>query len=222
MMNMISKLALGGIAALAISGSAMAADLSIPARAPAPVAAPAGGWDGAYIGGNVGYGSGNSDHNDIVTTIGDFGMTGWFVGGQIGYNFHLTDGVVLGVQGDLEWANITGTDPTFTNIQDTINWTGAVTARIGYDAGQFMPYLLGGIAVANSTRQDISGVTTESQNHTGWTVGAGVEGMITDSLSAFAEYRYSDYGTATYSNLISTPGVGLTAHSVRAGLNFHF
>ena len=59
--------------------------------------APAGSLDGANGGGNIGYSSCNSDHNDIPTTTGDFPLTGWFVGGQIGYNFHLSGNVVLRV-----------------------------------------------------------------------------------------------------------------------------
>jgi outer membrane immunogenic protein len=146
-------------------------------------------------------------------------MSGGFVGGQIGYNFHLSDSVVLGVQGDLEWANIAGsqTGPT---ISDTINWTGAVTARLGYDVDGFLPYVLGGVAFANSARTGVNSVVN-SQVHTGYTVGVGVETMLADNLSAFAEVRYSDYGQKTYT-LPSTPIVGLTDTSVRIGLNYHF
>ncbi|MDR3472733.1 MAG: porin family protein [Devosia sp.] len=219
-----SKLVLGGVAVLAISGSAMAADLSMPMKAAAPVAAVPSSWDGAYIGGNAGYAWDHADHT-VDNPIGDFDMTGGFVGGQIGYNFHLTDGVVLGVQGDIEWSHITGTDATITSITNTINWTGAVTARLGYDAGQFMPYVLGGVAMANNTGTGPSS-TSQDENHTGWTIGAGLEAQLADNLSGFVEYRYSDYGQATYSNLPNPvaggPIIDLTSSTVRAGLNYHF
>lgn len=220
-MKAIATLALASVAAIALGGAAFAADLAAPvapvAAAPAPT-----NWDGAYLGANIGYGWGHSDHSDIVTTVGDFDMNGWLVGGQIGYNFHLTDGVVLGVQGDIDWTNITGTYSLGPTITDTINWEGAVTAHLGFDGGQFMPYILGGVVVANSTRTSSIGAASESQNHTGWTVGAGVEGMLADNISAFVEYRYNNFGTATYSTLASSPGVTLTDSEVRGGLNFHF
>ena len=214
----ISALALGAAALIAFTGGAMAADLSMPVKAaPAPVVAAASDWDGAYIGANVGYAWGHSDHT--TTTTGDFDLTGGFIGGQVGYNFHLTDGIVLGLQGDLAWANITGSQ-TGPSISDTIKWDGAVTGKLGYDAGDFMPYVLGGVAFANSDRTGIGGTVNET--HTGWTVGAGVEAKLADHLSGFVEYRYSDYGQATYTGLASTPVVDLTSSAVRAGLNYHF
>jgi len=224
-MNLIGKTLLASAAVAAMSGGAMAADLAMPAPAAPVIAAPAPtNWDGPYIGANIGYGWGSSDHNDINTTIGDFNLNGWGIGGQIGYNFHLSDAVVAGVQADIEWASISGSQTPFgpgATISDTINWTGALTARLGYDVDGFLPYVLGGVAFANNSRTDFTG-TSESQTQTGWTVGAGVETMLADHLSGFAEYRYSDYGSATYSNLLSTPGVHLTDSSIRVGLNYHF
>lgn len=219
-MRNFGKVLLATVAVASFGSVAHAADLSAPMAPAAPAyVAPTTSWEGAYIGANIGYGSAHSDHNDINTTVGDFDMTGGFVGGQIGYNFYLSDGVVLGVQGDIDWANITGTDPS-NPIGDTINWKGAVTAHLGYAIDSVMPYILGGVAFANSERTGVTS-TTDTKLHTGWTVGAGVDVMLAGNVSAFAEYRYADYGTQTYT-LPSTPGVGLTEHSVRAGLNFHF
>jgi len=220
-MNMTGKILLSTAAVLAFSSSAMAADLMVPA-APAPVvAAPSTNWDGPYIGANVGYGWLHSDHNDITTSIGDFDMGGAMAGAQIGYNFHVADSVVLGVQADIDWASIKGNDATFTNIAETVNWTGAVTGRLGVEVDSVLPYALVGVAFANGTRTGINGTTTDSQTHTGWTAGVGVEAMVADNLSVFAEYRYTDYGSRTYA-VPSTPGVDLAGSSVRVGLNYHF
>ena len=216
-MNLTGKILLSTAALVAFSSSAMAADLMMPVKAAPMMAAPSTNWDGAYIGANLGYAWGNSDHT--TTTTGDFTMSGGFVGGQIGYNFHVSDAIVLGVQGDVEWANISGSQ-TSPSISDSINWTGAVTARLGYDVDGFLPYVLGGVAFANSARTGVNSVVN-SQVHTGYTVGVGVETMLADNLSAFAEVRYSDYGQKTYT-LPSTPIVGLTDTSVRIGLNYHF
>ena len=55
--------------------------------------------------------------------------------GQLGYNFHVSDNLVMGIQGDLQWSNVTG-DWEDNHIVDTVNWDGAVTAHLGIDAGQ--------------------------------------------------------------------------------------
>ena len=62
-------------------------------------------------------------------------------------------------------------------------------------------------------------VATYSENHTGWTVGAGLEFMTAANLSADVEYRYSDYGTQTYGGVVP---IALTGNTLRVGLNYHF
>lgn len=82
-----------------------------------------------------------------------------------------------------------------------------------------MPYLTGGLAVANATREAF---TTDTQTHIGWTVGAGVDVAVADNVSLNLEYRYSDYGSKVYGTGGTAPTVDLTSHAVRAGVNFHF
>lgn len=207
-----------------IASTAFAADLIVDAP---PVyvepEAASGGWDGPYIGFNFGYGSGASDHNDVVTTIGDMGMVGWLAGGQIGYNVTVAAGLVLGVEGALDWTNVTGTyvgpGP---DITQTNNWEGSITGRIGFDAGAFMPYVLGGVAFVGTDRTSSFGPITESAIHTGYTVGVGAAAMVAENASIFGELRYNNFGNHTYLTLPSDPGVGLTSTEVRAGVNFHF
>lgn len=216
-MGLAKQLLLGAATVTVLSSGAYAADLALPhAAAPAIVAAT--NWDGPYIGANVGYTWAHSDNTG--GSIGDFDMTGGSIGAQVGYNFHLTDGIVAGVQGDIAWANVTGSSAGG-GISDNVDWNGAITGRLGYDAGQFMPYVLAGIAFANSDRDGFGG-NSDTETHTGWTVGAGVEAVLADHLTGFVEYRYTDYGRQTYSNLYSDPEIGLTGSSVRVGLNYHF
>jgi outer membrane immunogenic protein len=219
-MNLTGKILLSTAALVAFSSSAMAADLMMPAKAAPFVAAPSTNWDGAYIGINGGYDWGNSTKTGGTGTnaFGTFALAGGTVGGTIGYNFHLSDNVVGGVEGDLDWANVTG---TFNGIVETINWDGSVRARLGLDVGSgLLPYITGGVAFAGSNRA--FGGVTESITSVGWTAGVGVEYMISDNLSAKIEYRYSDYGSHTYTTLPTTPIVDLTDSTVRIGLNWHF
>jgi len=144
--------------------------------------------------------------------------------------------------------------------QKTLDWFGTVRGRIGY---LFMPtvlvYATGGLAyggvTANSSISPIyvpgvgafgappppitsGGVSgRNSDTRVGWTVGAGLEWMITQNLSAKVEYLYYDLGSATWSNspALMTKGpfqdqlftssqssTRFDGHIVRVGLNYHF
>jgi opacity protein-like surface antigen len=200
-MKAIASIALATVAVAALSGGAMAADLYVPPAA-APVVAPvASGWDGPYIGATLGYGW-QSLATPVTATTGN----GWSVGGQIGYNAHLSDNIVGGVEGNLDWVNYAQTAGPSTY---SVNWDGSLRARLGVDMGQWMPYAEVGVAFANVTEG-----AAAAEGRTGWTAGAGVEVMLADHLSANLEYRYTDYGSGT--------GSQLTDNSVRIGLNYHF
>jgi len=57
--------------------------------------------------------------------------------------------------------------------------------------------------------------------HFGWTAGGGVEVAATENLSVDLQYRYSDYGSATY-ELVTDTDLSLTTHALTAGVNFKF
>jgi outer membrane immunogenic protein len=67
---------------------------------------------------------------------------------------------------------------------------------------------------------------TLSQNrfHSGWTIGGGLEYLFVPNWSAKAEYMYADYSNATYLSTFVPGGIGLgvTTHTVKAGVNYHF
>src|ERR1700680_5071083 len=135
--------ALAGLAAL--MGTAAAADLPRPAQQPyykAPAAfVQAYNWTGFYIGVNGGGGFGNSTWD----RTGSFNMTGGLVGGTLGYNYQFGQGVV-GIEGDIDWANINGSTNTSCPLgcQTSDNWLSTVRARLGHAADRFMPYVNGG------------------------------------------------------------------------------
>jgi opacity protein-like surface antigen len=222
---------IAGIAALgASSAAAQAADLMIsapPSIAPA-YEAPAGGWDGPYIGVFGGFGSGDADHQPGPAFPGDpegndLDLSGALVGVDIGANFYLSDNVVGGIAGDIAWANISGSDDFggFGEIEHTINWQGSVRGVLGIDAGAIMPYVTAGVAFANATRTAELNDESADATHVGWTAGVGVAIKATDNMAIDLQLRHSDFGSEVYDNAISSdPEIGLSSTTITAGIHF--
>lgn len=106
------RLLIGSAMTLVMAGYAAAADL--PVYTPVYTkATPPFSWTGFYIGANGGYGWGSSVGTITYTTnlgatdtsAGPGGATGWFGGGQIGYNWQ-TGPFVLGVEADIQDSGI--------------------------------------------------------------------------------------------------------------------
>jgi len=83
------------------------------------------------------------------------------------------------------------------------------------------------VAVVNNATGQSASVAF---NRTGWTVGAGVEWMFARNWSAFAEYDYADFGSATGTlpNAAAVTGgpnvVSLKSevHTALVGINYRF
>jgi outer membrane immunogenic protein len=217
-------LALVGLAAL--TGTAAAADLP-PRMAPAPYyKAPAEvqvyNWTGFYIGINGGGGFGRSQWDSIGSS---FDVSGGLVGGTVGYNYQFGQAVV-GVEGDIDWADINGTTNTACpfGCKTTDNWLSTVRGRLGYAADRFMPFITGGAAFGD-IRASTPGFAGASNTEAGWTVGAGLEFAIAGNWTAKAEYLYVDLGKFNCGiscGAAVTDNVSFTTNIVRAGVNYRF
>lgn len=229
-------------------GSANAADM--PLKAPPP---PAPSWTGFYIGvnGGAGWATAASSINFAglaIAGVGAFGggsfpiasheLNGFLGGGQVGYNWQ-TGNIVLGVEGDGDWANITGTAPCILVLScgDTVNWTADATARIGVlPMSNMLIYVKGGAAWVGETHTlsaSIGGVTLNSSlttTKTGGLLGIGTEYLFAPHWTAKIEYDYADYGSHTDSLTLAVAGLSasvpvqtsLQMSTVRAGVNYHF
>lgn len=216
----VSTLILGAVAAIGLNGTALAADLFV--QQPAPYIAPSAAydWTGFYVGVHGGYGAG------VMNLSADFisdddqaqDVDGFFGGIQLGYNVQL-DSILLGVQTDLSLSGISSNEDGGGD-DDTVDWLGSTTARIGFVADSFVPYLKAGFAYGGGTG-DAAG-EKDSQTHIGWTAGAGVEFAVTDAISVFAEYNYYSLGAETYEFDPGPVEADINLHTVKAGLNFAF
>jgi outer membrane immunogenic protein len=200
----------------------------------APTYLPAGGWNGFYVGAVFGGGFADTNHTDASgSTTGDFTQAGETIGVTAGYNWQLSS-ILLGLEGDVSWADVKGSNPTncpgscFTKL----TWFDTVRGRVGYVMGTWMPYVTAGLAYGTvragieSLDNPATGEAVENANNRfGPTVGVGVEWLFTPSWSVKAEYLYATFGSqTTYTNLADLP-VTVTEHNVslfRAGVDWHF
>ncbi|MFZ5691219.1 MAG: outer membrane protein [Pseudomonadota bacterium] len=231
----IAAVAAAGLALGAVQ-SASAADIARPVYKAAPVVT-AYNWSGFYIGGNVGYGWGETDTNNLF----GFGpatakQDGFFGGGQIGWNWQAPgSNWVWGVEVDSQWANMKDSATVagggiVANGFSELNYFGTARLRLGYAWDRAMFYGTGGVAWGtNEIGASVAfgpwpAGSSSSNTHVGWTVGAGVEWALLDNWSAKVEYLYLDLGNQDY---FGGPAAGgfdadVTAHTVKVGLNYRF
>jgi outer membrane immunogenic protein len=203
---MLNRL-LSGVALCAISTAAMAADLPSrkSAAAPVVVASPFS-WTGFYIGGQLGWaGSKLSVSGEAEAAFsGSQNLSSFLAGGFAGYD-HQIGSMVVGIEADAN-ARIgskTGTAPFSwysgpVTWKSESEWDASLRLRIGWLAtSQTLIYATGGVAWANYKfhLSDAEGLLSENKIRTGWTVGGGIQQVLTKNISLRAEYRYSDYGS---------------------------
>ncbi|WP_061027829.1 outer membrane protein [Bradyrhizobium sp. CCH5-F6] len=134
---------------------------------------------------------------------------------------------------------LTGTTLT---VDQHLQWFGTLRGRIGILATpKVLFYGTGGLAFGEiKTTGTMTGFTpagvaiasvgSNSTTRAGWTVGAGVEGKITQNWSAKLEYLYMDLGRfssgpftlAPASTISANVSSRFTDHILRAGINYQF
>jgi outer membrane immunogenic protein len=192
---------------------------------------PAQNWTGFYVGVMGGYGWSDEITGRIAgvgaATISSDDLKGGFAGGTLGYNWQ-TGQFVFGIEADAAWSDIKYTETVLgVTAQDRIRAFGSVTGRLGFLASpDLLLYAKGGYAWAeNQFRVTAPGVLfSESQIHSGWTVGGGAEWMFAPNWSAKVEYMYADYGFENYLRTFVATGIDVSAtvHTVKGGINYHF
>lgn len=218
-------------AALMVGGvSGHAADIPAPQPVPynAPAVVPAGyNWTGFYIGVMGGYAKGAGDAN---------GFDGGFAGGTVGYNWQPAgSNFVFGIEGDAAWTNwgnsVSAIAPAVVvTVTSEASAIATIRARAGVSFDRALVYVTGGGAWLRnelSVRATVAGFTaglSDTQNHMGYAVGAGLEYAIGGNWSAKFEYLYLGFGSETY-----FPGIAggvasgdFNMHTGKVGLNYRF
>jgi outer membrane immunogenic protein len=219
---------LAGVSLALLAGSALAADLPSrkappPAFVPPP---PAFSWTGLYGGVNIGYGFGASSSimgGELIAQRPVYGLGGgpldipggaWNVpvnlsgvigGGQVGYNYQWNPYLVVGLETDVQAADLRANQTAavgyasgwsnsgilgYMNSNQYVDWFGTVRGRLGLTLPS-MPNLMifgtGGFAYGSVesahryTRYDNAlglasqASATTTSTNVGWTAGGGVE-----------------------------------------------
>ena len=210
--------AIGLIAMLGMS-SAYAADVinedPVPPSAPMEEA-PVASWMGAYVGVAGGYGfAGNADDSTAGNSIDTDGFVG---GGFVGYNYDTGMGIVAGIEGDLGYSGVEGSNAG-TDVKSGLD--GSIRARLGYTVTpQVLVYGTAGGAGKNVSVTE--GGVKDTNTALGWTAGVGADVKITQNIFARAEYRYSDYGSDVYNTGSGARTVDSSDNKVLFGIGVNF
>jgi outer membrane immunogenic protein len=223
-------------ATFAAFGSAHAGFLDPPPAYPVPspaypVKSPGASavydWTGFYVGINGGGSWGRVPWtSDPDGTAGTATVSSGLVGGTIGYNAQNLGRFVFGGEFDFDWRGINAAIPPAScapGCEFKSDWLSTARLRFGYTFDRFLPYVTGGVSIADVT-QDIVGqpfgvAKSVSFN---WTAGAGLEFVVSGPVTAKLEYLYVNH-TNTACNLECGGGpihMGLNENIFRVGLNY--
>lgn len=236
----MKKFSLSVATVLAMGAFAVAGGDIEPVIEPVVEVTVADAWVGPYVGLQAGYIWGDADTSSYwedgseAFSLNDFNVDGWAGGIFAGYNWRVSNNILLGIEG--EWNYVSADDTIMegssqegygSKVEQT--WDASLRLRAGMDMGDYMPYITGGIAWAGV---ESHGYTTwgytddQDETLTGWTLGAGVEKKINENLIARIQYRYSDYGDATWTidpgNDVDTGKIEYSAHMLTVGVSYRF
>ncbi len=230
-----------------VSLPSFAADLPARVSSPAslPVFASAPTWTGFYIGLQGGHiwGDGMTEdrnYNDEFDRGSSPSTNGVFGGAHLGYNLQFANRVVVGVEADIGRGPVRSSlSPTRTELggalTDDLNhhrvsleWFGSARARVGYALGNVLAYATGGVAVGETRYgfEHFNATGRIKSASVGWTSGVGLEYMIAPNWTTRAEYRYTDYGSASGHVFDNYPDFShkgeLKTNDVRIGVSYKF
>ena len=227
-------------ATLLFAGPALAADLGKPPPYKAPALMPVFSWTGWYIGGNIGYGWGESTDPGISSNHIIFGSNtftnlkpkGVIGGGQIGYNWQVNPSWLIGLEADFQGADIkdSGTkattlfvngvgNPATNSLSEKLDFLGTVRGRLGWTAGNWLFYGSGGLAYGNVKSTVDFDVPTiplavsgsHSETRVGWAAGGGINYAVTPNWILGVDYLHYDLGHTSVTGVDPVFGVTVSA-----------
>ncbi len=187
---------------------------------------PVSNWQGFYLGlnGGIGFGSFTDGGDRLLGSA-----TGGLIGFTGGYNYMVAPNILIGLEGDFDFSGMRTSQlpyygfATSSSIDDLFT----IRGRVGYTFDRALVYITGGFAGSNNT-VSVGNIWTgfagqQSIYQTGWALGAGLEFMVTNNVSAKAEYLFTSVGSDRYFGF--SPASFQTSvdnSQVKVGVNYHF
>ncbi|AQZ51978.1 outer membrane protein [Martelella mediterranea] len=192
-------------------------------------------WTGFYLGAAFGYHWTQANANTYRLVDNSFDFDNWVGGAFFGYNYQLSNDVVVGVEGEVDYFGnsddqsvqviISGApEPAVGKFER--GWAGSLRGRLGYAMDRTLIYATAGGEVASGKvvgSTALYSLDTGEQAILGWTIGAGIEHAFNDNLFGRIEYRYSDF--PKYDKSFSwDPNFSMDASQsvVKVGLGYKF
>ena len=180
-------------------------------------------WTGFYAGVHGGGLSGDVTINEGLLLDPGGAVSGPVWGVLAGYNFPSSPlaGSVWGIEADIGKASVNGVgggggcDASFDYLYD-LNWDAHFRARIGFPMGNAMPFIAGGLALADLNITEGCSIISEGGLFTGGTLGAGLDVKITPTAFVRGEVLYDFYGRKQYDDF----SADFSAWTYRAALVF--
>ena len=226
----MKRLVLAGAMIAGLAGPGFAADYS--GGLPNDYFAP---WTGVNVGVFAGGGWADVDWSESLTGEAfSFGPSGFIGGAEIGYDRQFGN-FVFGVEASIAGAGISETVnsaiPGIT-FASSIDGLVAAKARIGYAAGRWLIYADGGYAGGwvnvSGNNPGFPDRFSDDGFDSGWTVGGGVEYMITANTIFGIDYSFVDLGSTSRSGTTNAglaytiSGLETQVHTVVARLKYKF
>jgi outer membrane immunogenic protein len=200
-----------------------------------------GTWDRTYVGAQLGIAGLNSDwtiddwvfFNPAIADV-ELADQGFVAGVFVGHDVEL-DGFVLGAEADFNFMDL-GDSASFSGltvgaegltIHASLGAVGSLRGRIGVPMDNQLFYVTAGIAAGTATvgYESESILLVGSDEHElkfGGVIGAGVEAMLTDTVSARLQGLYYNFGSYTFEEADTSYKADASAFTLTAGLSWNF
>jgi outer membrane immunogenic protein len=238
----VALTAAAGLAAVCVIGVQTGQTADLPTKAPVKAAAPVRySWTGCYAGAFVGWAAANDWQTTDVNGFNPGGANPWNFslgnqatgGGTLGCNYQATSWLVVGLEGEGGYLNVSGatTQPTVGSVLSSAtigSGYGLIAGRAGVAFDRLLIYGKVGVAFYDTSTTVTTAApalsATASQSQSTLALGVGGEYAIYDHWSGKAEYVFFDRGSSldACSEGFCWRQQPSTVQTFKVGLNYKF
>ncbi len=166
-------------------------------------------FDGFYVGGELGYNTGEADlewkPGDGSTRSDEMDYDGWDIGLNAGWRRQFSNNFVLGVELGGNYSDVDGSTSSLfgtTSFDGSLekDWEIFLSGKMGAVVQpNLQAYLIGGVQTADMDARVTDGTSTWNSSDWNWGLhlGVGAEYMLANNVSIRGEYKYQAYDDMT-------------------------